>query len=321
MTDEEKKFLLKISRMYYFDELTQAEIAKKVGVSRPIISKGLQKARSEGLVEIIIHDEADQTIDLEQVIVNAFSLDDVIVVPTAEIPAEVAKSAVSKAAAAYALKQLRDASVGKLGISWGTTLSSMVKEWPSESHEHLKVIPLIGGMGSTRIELHSNQLAYELSKKLNCSCESLYAPAIVESENLRELLLQTPTVSDLLEDAKKIDLAIVGIGNPFVDSTMKEIGYIGEEEFKSLKAAGVVGDINSCFICEDGSIAKNTINERVIGVNVEDLKRVEKVIAVVQGIHKVDSILATLRGGYVDALITDEQTASALVQKIKAAKK
>lgn len=309
--------MLKISRMYYLDELTQAEIAKKVGVSRPIISKGLQKARNEGLVEIIIHDEVEHTINLEQEIANAFSLVDVIVVPTAEMPAEVAKNALSKAAAAYVLKQLKDASITKLGISWGTTLANIVKEWPNEAHEQLKVIPLIGGMGSNRIELHSNQLAYELSKKLGCNCESLYAPAIVETEQFRELLLQTPTVADVLEEAKKIDLAIVGIGNPYVDSTMEEIGYIGAEELKSLKAAGVVGDINSCFVCEDGSIAKNTINERVIGVNVDDLKQVDKVIAVVQGVHKVDSIIATLRGGYVDTLITDEQTAAELVHKIK----
>ncbi|KEQ21560.1 sugar-binding transcriptional regulator [Paenibacillus tyrfis] len=318
MTDGEKKFLLKICRMYYFDELTQAEIAKKVGVSRPIISKGLQRARSEGLVEIIIHDDAFHTIDLEQQIENAFSVEDVIVVPTAELPPEIAKNALAKEAASYVVKQLKD--VAKVGVSWGTSLHSLVKEFPGEHHEHLKVIPLVGGMGSNRIELHSNQIAYELSKKLNCSCESLYAPAIVESEKFRELLLQTPAVSDVLEEARKIDLAIVGIGNPFIRSTMEEIGYIGKEELKNMEQARVVGDINSCFVLADGSIAKNTINERVIGINVEELRNVKKVVAVTEGIHKVDSILATLRGGYINTLITDERTASELVKKLNDAK-
>jgi DNA-binding transcriptional regulator LsrR (DeoR family) len=318
MKDDEKKFLLKISRMYYFDEMTQAEIAKKIGFSRPIISKALQRARNEGLVEIIIHDDAFHTIDLEQEIENAYSLEDVIVVPTIEMPVEMAKTAVSKAAAAFVLKNLRDLS--KIGVSRGTTLNSLVKEFPEDSFENLTIIPLIGGMGSSRIELHSNQIAFELSKKLNCSCESLYAPAIVESGNLRELLLQTPTVADVLEEASNIDLAIVGIGNPLYKSTMEDIGYLGEEEINSLRAAQVVGDINSCFILADGSIAPNTINERVIGVNVEDLRKVKKVVAIAHGKHKVESILAALRGGYIHVLITDEQTAQDLARKIKKSK-
>lgn len=315
MTDDEKKFLLKICRMYYFEEWTQAEIAKKIGMSRPVVSKALQKSRNEGLVEIIIHDDSFQTIDLEQQIENAFSLEDVLVVPTVEMPPDMAKVALSKAAAAYVLKKLKG--ITKIGVSWGTTLYSLVKEFPEDAHEHLKIIPLVGGMGSHRVELHSNQIAFELSKKLHCSCKSLYAPAIVESGKYREFLLQTQIVSDVLEAAKQIDLAVVGIGNPFVQSTMEVIGYLGKEEIDSLKQAGVVGDINSCFILADGSIAKNTINERVIGINVEDLRSVSKVVAIAEGTHKIDSILATLRGGYIHTLITDEGTALELVKKIK----
>lgn len=315
MTNDEKKYLLKICRMYYFDELTQAEIGKKIGVSRPVISKALQRSRSVGLVEIIIHDDAFHTIDLEQQIGMAFLLEDVLVVPTAELPPEMAKIALSKAAATYVSKKLND--VSKIGVSWGTTLYSLVKEFPDDAHEHLRVIPLIGGMGSNRIELHSNQIAFELSKKLNCNCESLCAPAIVESEKYRELLLRTQAISDVIEEAKSIDLAIVGIGNPLVQSTMEEIGYLCEAEIESLKNTKVVGDINSCFIISDGTIAENEINQRVIGINVEDLRQVKKVIAVVEGLHKVESILAALRGGYINVLITDDITALKLVEYLK----
>jgi DNA-binding transcriptional regulator LsrR (DeoR family) len=314
MNEEEKKFLLKISRMYYFDEWTQAEIAGKVGVSRPIISKGLQKARSEGLVEIIIHDDGIYTIDLENKIESAFSLEDVIVVPTKDIAKEAARSALSKAAAGYVWKQLKDAS--RVGVSWGTTLHHMVREFPSDPQTHLKIFPLVGGMGSHRIELHSNQIAFELSKKLECNCESLYAPAIVETAEFRDLLLRTPEISGVLEEARNVDLALVGIGNPFSQSTMQVIGYVGDEEIKSLRKAKVVGDINSCFIRADGSIASNTINERVIGINTEDLKKTRKVIAVAEGLHKTDSIIAALKGGYITTLITEEHTAAAIVAQL-----
>jgi DNA-binding transcriptional regulator LsrR (DeoR family) len=97
---------------------------------------------------------------------------------------------------------------------------------------------------------------------------------------------------------------------------MEAIGYIGEQELESLRNADVVGDINSCFIRADGTIAPNTINERVIGLNTEDLRNIPKVIAIVQGVHKVEGLLANLRGGYIDTLITDEETAIGLVKQM-----
>jgi DNA-binding transcriptional regulator LsrR (DeoR family) len=314
VTDEEKKFLLKVSRMYYFDEWTQAEIAKKVGVSRPIISKGLQKARSEGLVEILIHDDGYDTIKLENKIESAFSVEDVIVVPTTDMAKDVARTALSKGAAAYLLKQLKG--TAKLGVSWGSALHNVVKEFPYDPHPELKIIPLVGGMGSHRVELHANQIAYELSKKLDCTSETLYAPAIVETAEFRNLLLQTPEFSNALEEAKNIEIAVIGIGNPFVKSTMQEIGYLGDAEISSLREAGVVADINSCFVKADGTIAPGTINERVVGVNVEDLRNVRKVIAIAEGEHKAASIIAALKGGYIDVLITEEHTASAIASEM-----
>lgn len=307
LSTDEKKLLLKICRLYYFDEWTQADIAKKMGVSRPIISKLLQKARNEGLVEIIVHDDSFHTIELEQKIEKAFPISDVLVVPTVDMPSDTAKSALAKAAAGYVSKTIRDAK--KVGVSWGTTLFELVKEYPYENREQIKVIPLVGGMGSNRIELHSNQIAFELSKKLNGTCESLYAPAIVETRELRDLFVQTPNLDLVLEEARQCDLALVGIGNPFVNSTMEQIGYLKEEEMDDLRRAKVVADINSCFIKADGSIARNTINDKVIGIDVEELRNVDKVIAIAAGTHKAESIMATLRGGYLDVLITDDLTA------------
>jgi len=313
LATDEKKLLLKICRLYYLDEWTQADIAKKVGVSRPIISKLLQKARAEGIVEIIIHDDAFHTIELEQKLEKQFGLQDVLIVPTGDMAPEAAFSMLGKAAAGFLSKSLKDAKT--VGVSWGSTLHELVKEYPNESREYLKVIPLVGGMGSKRIELHSNQIAFELSKKIGGLCESLYAPAMAETVELKEMLVQTPGLAAVLEEAKQIDVAVLGIGNPFMQSTLEELGYLNAEELAQLKEAGVVGDINSCFIKADGSIADNAINDKVIGIDVEDLRRIDKVIAVAEGIHKVDSIIAGLKGGYLNVLITNDTTAAEIVKR------
>ncbi|TBL81666.1 sugar-binding transcriptional regulator [Paenibacillus thalictri] len=311
---EEKKLIIKICKLYYFEAWTQEKIATKIGVSRPVISKLLQKARDEGVVEIIIHDDTINTSDLEQEIERAFQLDEVVVVPTRDMTDELMYSQVARAAAAYVLKNLKN--VKRIGVSWGTTLFHLVKEFPYEDREDIKVIPLVGGMGTNRIEIHSNQIAYELSKKLNGKCESLYAPAIVETEDLKERMLELSNIASVLEEGYQSDLAIVGIGTPFASSTMEKIGYIDQDVINELRAGEAVGDINSRFIDKDGKLAEHPINNKVIGMELERLKSIKNVVGIAAGSHKTESVLATLKGGYLKVLITDEQTASELVNRI-----
>jgi DNA-binding transcriptional regulator LsrR (DeoR family) len=314
INNEEKKQLIKIAKMYYFEELTQAEIAKKIGISRPVISKMLRKAREEEIVRITINDEGFDLVEVEQKIASFFGLSEVIITSTENMSSERTLQALGKATADYVSKSIR--SIEKIGVSWGKSLLEMVHEYPIEQREQIKVIPLVGGMGPKDVELHSNQIAYEFAKKINGQCESLYAPAMVATNEQKESLIQLPFISSVLEQGKHVDLAIVGIGNPFEHSTMYEIGYLGDEDLHELRQAQVVGDISSKYILEDGSLADLAINRRVIGIDLSDLKQISKVIGVATGLYKIDSILAALRGGYLDVLITDDKTAYRLVDQM-----
>lgn len=312
---EEKKQLIKVAKMYYFEELTQAEIAKKLGVSRPVISKMLQKARAEGIVEIKIRDEGFDLTEIEQKIASHFQLNDVIIAPTENHSEELKPVELGRVTAQYVSNIIKK-NVEKIGVSWGKALFHMVKEFPVVNRENIKVIPLVGGVGTTDVELHANQIAYELAKKINGQCESLYAPAIVESLELKEELIRSPHISSVLEQGKNVDLAIVGIGNPFQKSTIVEMGYLDKTELEDLRKSDVVGDIGSKYITRDGSEADHRINQRSIGIELNDLKKIKRVIGVAAGVHKVNSILAVLKGRYIDILITDDQTAYEMMRRI-----
>jgi len=316
LNGDEKKLIVKICKLYYFHSWTQEKIANKFGVSRPVISKLLQKARDEGIVEIIIHDDTFDTFELEHMIENAFGLKEVVIVPTMDMNEEQRYGAVGRAASQYVLKLL-NGQIKRIGISWGTTLYHVIKEFPYENKKDVKVIPLVGGIGTRRIEIHSNQLAYELSKKINGTCESLYAPAIVETEELKNQLYELPNIASVIEEGKKIDLALLGIGNPFANSTMEQIGYLNRNMIRELKKAGAVGDINSRFIDADGSVLNHPINNKVIGIELEHLRKIPNVVGVALGAHKADSILSALKGRYLSAFVTDEQTATELVNRIR----
>lgn len=312
---EEKKQLIKVAKMYYFEELTQEKIANKLGVSRPVISKMLQKAREEGIVEINIHDEGFDLTELEQKIANHFQLNDVVIASTESLSEDQKSVSLGRVAAQYVSNMIKK-SVEKIGVSWGKSLYHMVKEYPIENRGNIRVIPLVGGIGPRGVELHANQIAYEFAKKINGESESLYAPAIVDSVELKEELIRLPHISSVLEQGRDVDLAIVGIGNPFQQSTLVEIGYLGEKELVDLQKSDVVGDIGSKYIRKDGQEADHTINQRAIGIELNDLKKIERVIGVAAGMHKVNSISAVLKGGYVDILITDDQTARAMAEQL-----
>ncbi|SES91937.1 DNA-binding transcriptional regulator LsrR, DeoR family [Oceanobacillus limi] len=309
---EDRRLIVKVAMLYYFEGWTQAEIAAKYNVSRPVISKLINSAKKEGIVEIYIKDETFHTVELEQKLIKKFGLKEVIVVSTAGFAPEMAKRQLGKTGASYIANHTNH--VEKLGISWGSTLLSLVEEYPYEHKKGTHVVPIVGGMGSEDVHLHSNQLAFNLAQKMNTSCSYLYAPAMVESYELKERLIETKDIAHVLEEAKNVDMAVVGIGNPFKGATMEQIGYLTQEDLTSLRKSGAVGDISSRFYDAVGNELDHPLNQRVIGLDLKDIKAIPEVVGIVEGSYKLESIEAALQGGYLDVLITDDRTAQELVE-------
>lgn len=310
---EERRLMVKVAKLYYFEGWTQAEIAKKQNVSRPVISKLLTSARKAGIVEIYIKDETLQTVEIEEKLERKYGLKEAIVVATSGYTQEMAKRQLGKAGASYITKHVEG--IKSFGISWGSTLLSLVEEYPYERRRDLRIVSIIGGMGSKDVHLHSNQLAFQLAQKMNASCSYLYAPAIVESDDLKERLVNSKDISQVLEEGRNVDMAVVGVGNPFKDSTLKKMGYLDDDDLTSLRKAGAVGNIGSFFFDPNGEEIDHPLNNHFIGLNVEEIKKIPEVIGIVEGSHKLESIEAALKGNHLDVLITDDRTGQALINE------
>ncbi|KIY20569.1 MULTISPECIES: sugar-binding transcriptional regulator [Mesobacillus] len=310
---EERRQLVKIANLYYNDSWTQEQIARKFSVSRPVISKSLQKAKEVGIIEIFIKDESVHTVNLEKSLEKRFNLTDVVVVPISSLTPDMVTKSVAQAGAYYLSKNMKN--VKTIAVSWGTTLAALVKEYPYELREAVKVVPLEGGMGRKRVEIHANQIAYELAKKMGGTCSYLYAPAIVETQELRERLMVMQDINEVLEEGRNADIAITGIGNPYKASTLEKIGYLQRDEIDRLKSMGVAGDMGFRFFDQNGHTVDNLLDKKTIGISLEELRNIKTVIAVVAGSHKTESILAALKGKYINVLITDEQTAMNLLKE------
>ncbi|WP_152657860.1 sugar-binding transcriptional regulator [Oceanobacillus sp. CFH 90083] len=308
---EERRSLVKIANLYYNDGWTQEQIAKKLGVSRPVISKSLQKAREHKIIEIFIKDETVHTVNLEKKLEERFGLEDAIVVPISGQTPDVVKLSVAQAGAYYLSKNIKKAN--KIGISWGTTLEALVQEYPYEMKKNITIFPLEGGMGREKVEIHSNQLAYELAKRVGGTCSYLYAPAMTETSELRERLMKMDDINEVLQEAATVDIALVGLANPYVQSTLEEIGYLNQNDLEQLRQFGVVGDMGFRFFDLNGKQVDSSFNKKVIGISLEQLRHIQKVIGVVSGAHKAESVSAALKGNYINVLVLDEQIATELL--------
>lgn len=308
---EERRKMVRIAKQYYFEGLTQAEIARRYDVSRPIISNALNKAKKEGIVNIHIKDETVLTVELEERLENEFGLKEAIVIANPNYESDMLLRMLGMTAASYISKNLKDSDIN-LGISWGSTLYSLVEAYPYERRENIHIVPIIGGMGHNLVHLHSNQLANRLAQKMNTSCSFLYAPAMVANDELRERLMQTKEISHVLQQGRKVDVAVVGIGGPFKESTLMKMGYLEEEDLASLRKSGAVGNLGSNFFDQNGEEINQPLNNQFIGLPLREIRSIPEVIGVAGGLNKVDSMKAALKGGYLDKLITDEVTAHAI---------
>lgn len=308
---QDPRSLFKVAKLYYEEEKTQAEIAAQMRVSRPIISKMLKLAKTEGIVEIKIHAPDESLYHLEDELRRRFELDDVVLVNGESLDTdEAVKVRIARYAADYVLQRLQPGQ--KISVSWGTTLYRLVEEMSPSKLEDVEVIPLVGGIGQFRFEVHANFIAQQLAEKLGASSYQLYAPAIVERPEIRTTLLSDKSIADVFTLGEQSDWAVLGVGDPF-RSTMEQAGYLGEKELAELREVGAVGDCCSQFVTSDGELCDTELNRRVMAVHLTKLKTGPRVIGVCGGKSKAASLHAVLKGGYLDVLISDRMTAESLL--------
>lgn len=293
--------LHEVASLYYLDEITQAEIAERLGMSRPGVSRLLSEARRRGIVRIEIpplpqEDREDLTEELRV----ALGLNRVIL--TEPSPPEVRGSTLSQAlAAALRDMALRRGSV--LVLSTGRTIfetiHAQVPELPG-----VVVVPSVGGQGEPEAWYAANELTRHFAQECGGHPEFLFAPSL-PGPHLYETLLHDPSTSHVIDLWSRADCAVLGIGSPprLRNSIASDIP-LGDP---ALDAA--VGDVCLHFFNVAGEPITFPGSDRVIGTPVETLRAIPHAIALATGPDKTPSIIGAARGGYMNELITDTATA------------
>jgi DNA-binding transcriptional regulator LsrR (DeoR family) len=311
MTDN--TLLYKIAKAYYEDALTQDQIGKRFGLSRIKVSRLLQQARQSRIVQITITPPMDSFGELERELELAYALDEVVIAATTGYEQLAILPKLGMAAAAYLARSLSDQQV--LDLSWGTTLLAVVDALASQSLPDLRVVQMLGGLGRLESETYGADLTMRMAQTLGARMRLLPSPGIVASKLVRDALLQDINIAETLALAGRADLALVGIGAPMSDSVIVEAGILNTAELAELKAMGAVGDIALRFFDAEGQAIDHPINDRIIGLDLAQIRHIPRVVGVAGGDGKYEVIRGAVRGNLVDVLITDEITATRLLQE------
>jgi DNA-binding transcriptional regulator LsrR (DeoR family) len=295
--------------LYYVEGLTQEAIAAAMRVSRAKVIRLLAAARDSGVVRIRIDGKGGEQIALEQQLIGALGLAEAVVAPSPVDPAATA-AIVGEAAGIWMAERVRDGMA--IGVGWGQTLSMSLKAIGAQPRERLAVISLLGGMTHSRA-VNPSAVARRMADAFGAECYQLTAPVFVANPRTRDALWKEPGLGDLVERARRVELALVSVGDLAKDATLFREGLLPRSELATLRAAGAAGDVLCQFIDREGRVVDHPVNRRVVAVDLSDLRRVPTIVIAAGGARKATAIRAALRATGARVLVTDEAAARALL--------
>ena len=306
------RLMLKCCVMYYENQMGQSEIAKKLGISRPTVSKLLKEAKERGYLRIeIVGPEEQNCYKLEKRLEEKFGLKEAIVVEDKH-DTNFQKEELGSEVAKYLYRMIQEGDI--IGVSMGTTLKMIPQYTKVKKFNKIEFIPLVGGIGEADMTTHSNQLVIELSKGMGGTFKLLHGPAIVSNENIINILRQDKTIRDVCIAMANMNMALVGIGSPIDEnSNVIKNGYFNDSDIETFKEKKAAGDICLNVYDIDGNINNYEYNKCVFGLNIEKLRNIDKVIGVACGMEKLNAVIGALNGHYVNVLAINYSLAEALL--------
>lgn len=307
MKKERKKLLPQVAFMHYVEEKSQNEIAEELGIYRTTISRMIKQAKEEGIVEVHIKNFDTYIYQLETYIMETYQLPYVKIVPTDPEFSEAQKDDHLAIEAAIYLKQSIQPNT-VVGVSWGSTLGNAISKIETKKMTNATFVPIAGGPSRINSKYHVNTLVYELARKFGGDSIFINATVVQERKLLRDGIVDSKYFQELKKYWSKLDVAIVGIGGSLYTKNSQWRDLLSEEDYEDLRLRDAVGDCCCRFFDGSGKVLVGNLYDRTIGVELEELKKVPHIISIARSKQKSKAILAAIKKGYINALISDEET-------------
>ncbi len=308
------RLLSKVSSLYYNQDYNQQQIAERLHLSRPKVSRLLKQARKQGIVQISVVNPNGNFVELENALEEKFDLKEVLLVESDDqMSPDVIKRQIGSTSAEYLHRTINEGD--RIGVTWGTTLQAMIDAMQPKSIKDSHVIQTLGGVGPPEAKAHAADISRRLSQLIDGRLTLLPAPGIVGSIQAKEVLTDDRQVKNALNLFPDIDTLYVGIGaletNPVLSEEQRELS---EEAYQEVMDSEAVGDVALRFFDTTGKELDIELNNLIIGISPEQIRKTDTVVGMAGGAQKVEAIRGALNGRFIDVLITDNQTAESLLK-------
>lgn len=311
--DQEISLLVEVAHLYYELNLSQKEIAEKVGVSKATLSRLIQRAKEKGIVQISIISptDRDETTDRQANEVKMkFGLKHVVVIPSSPNIGYLFQ-VLGHASAQLLQKFISHSMV--IGFSGGRSVSSVVN-FLKKANYPVELVPLMGAVNSMHSAIHADMITWNAAMAMEGTSHILHSPAVISDMHTVEHLKSNPVVDHVFQLFEKIEVALVGIGTMQRDTPLMQANLLSETEIAYLKQKGYVGEICGRFFDHEGKELDNDLAKRTLSITLKQLKNIKNVCAVATGLEKVEPILIGAKAGFFNILVTDSITAKALIE-------
>jgi len=305
------ELILRAARLYYEKGKSQDQIATVLGTSRSNVSRMLSDAKRLGFVQIKIIAPIARHDVLSSQLKKILGIPDVQVIGSDR--SETTLTSVGRAAADALTRALRPNAT--IAISWGRGVEAAIVEVQSETLAGLKVTQLMGGLSSVAASVSAEELGRTLAQNLHAQFVPLLAPAVVSNPRTRNTLLNEDSISRVLEVARSATIALVGIGSRGSASSEDVL-----KQFRLAKAHSdlvsktYAGDISARFYDSHGKSVSSEMDNRVVGLTLEEISKIPQVIGVAAGAEKAQGVLGAARARLIDTLVTDVACATEVLQ-------
>lgn len=306
-----------VARLYYRDGLGQAEVARFAKVSQAKVSRLLALARERGIVRITVADYDPRCREIEDQLCARLGLSLAVVIKVSGgLDAADLRRAIGHFAAPVvdALIETRDV----VALAGGRTIHELVNHLPATRAKALTIVQAMGSVDSSGNAFDAQEVARVMAQRLGGTFLALNTPAFIPEKRTRDALLELEQVRIVHEQLGQAKVAMVGLGT-LENSVFVERGVLQAKAVAELKEAGAVGELCGRFIDVNGKECVSPWRDRVISVQVEQLRKIPQVIGVVSGSDRAAAIFAAVRGGLIKSLVIDELGASALLAAAKLA--
>ncbi|WFU12112.1 sugar-binding transcriptional regulator (plasmid) [Rhizobium sp. CB3090] len=312
----ELRLISRVAQMYHIERKRQADIAQHLRLSQATVSRMLKRAEAEDIVRTTVIPPVGTYTELESALRERFNLPEAIVVECSEDREGAIMARIGEAAAHLLEVTLSEGEI--IGVSsWSQTIFKMVENiHPQKSAQAKYIVQTLGGMGDPSVQTHATQLTTRLARLTGAEPKLLPVQGVTSSREAKLLMMADPFVRETIELFGAISVAIVGIGAVEPSELLARSGNIfSSRELADLADAGAVGDISLRFFDGKGRPVKTPLDERVIGISLDELAKVDRVIALAGGEKKTAAIAGALRIGVIDTLVTDKFTAQRLIDQ------